>query len=72
MMGRRDQRVLVADDDPVTRMVMSRALRGADFDVTEAADGNDAWAVLSGASPPPWRSWTGTWGAPTVSSSAVV
>ncbi len=40
-------RVLVADDEPAIRQVLSLYLKQADFDVVEAADGARALAVLS-------------------------
>jgi CheY-like chemotaxis protein len=39
-------RVLVADDDPVYRHLLRAALRGWNYDVTEAQDGETAWEIL--------------------------
>lgn len=40
-------RVLVADDERVSRTVVSAMLRRAGYDVVQAADGDEAWAQLS-------------------------
>lgn len=45
-------RVLVADDEPVSRTVVGAMLRKAGYEVTFAHDGEQAWAELSGANPP--------------------
>lgn len=45
-------RVLVADDDPVYRDLLGDLLRQWHFDVILACDGNEAWNILRGASPP--------------------
>lgn len=45
-------RVLVADDDMVTRMMLSATLTDWGLDVTEAEDGNQALEVLTGSDPP--------------------
>lgn len=45
--------VLVADDEPVSRAVVAAVLRKAGYDVRTACDGRQAWAELSGTSPPP-------------------
>lgn len=39
-------RVLVADDEPVSRTIVAAILRKGGYDVTLAADGNEAWQVL--------------------------
>jgi len=43
--------VLVVDDDPTVREVVVSYLRAAKYDVAEAADGETALAVMSGARP---------------------
>jgi CheY-like chemotaxis protein len=40
-------RVLVADDDRVSRKILTHALEGWHFDVVEASDGEVAWSVLA-------------------------
>ena len=45
--------VLVADDDPVTRAVVTAILRKGGYDVIQAADGDQAWAVLQNIERPP-------------------
>ena len=45
-------RVLVADDEPVSRTVVGAMLKKAGYDVTFAADGRQAWRQLSAANPP--------------------
>lgn len=44
--------VLVADDEPVSRTVVSAMLRKAGYAVTLSTDGQDAWKHLSGDNPP--------------------
>jgi two-component system, cell cycle response regulator len=45
-------RVLVADDDPSTRLLLRRALERAGLEVVEAEDGDQAWNLLTrGVSP---------------------
>jgi len=38
--------VLIAEDDAVTRLTLSAALKGMGYEVTVAADGAEAWADL--------------------------
>ena len=45
-------RVLIAEDDAVVRLLLRHWLTAWGFDVTEAADGDQAWAVLERESPP--------------------
>ena len=45
-------RVLVADDDMVTRMMLTATLSDWGLDVTEAEDGHQALEVLTGENPP--------------------
>ncbi|MDR3741719.1 MAG: diguanylate cyclase [Terracidiphilus sp.] len=45
-------RVLIAEDDAVVRLLLRHWLAAWGFDVTEAADGNEAWAVLEQEDPP--------------------
>jgi two-component system cell cycle response regulator len=39
-------RILIADDDPVSRMLLKRALGEWDYEVTVTCDGTEAWAAL--------------------------
>jgi signal transduction histidine kinase len=41
-------RILIADDDPVTRRLLGSILTQRGYDVIAAADGDEAWAVLDG------------------------
>lgn len=45
-------RVLVADDEPVSRTVVGAMLKKAGYEVTFAPDGEQAWQQLSAPSPP--------------------
>lgn len=45
-------RVLVADDEPVSRTVVGAMLKKAGYDVSYAPDGEQAWAQLSTPAPP--------------------
>jgi len=45
-------RVLVADDEPVSRTVVGAMLKKAGYEVSYAFDGEQAWAQLSTATPP--------------------
>ena len=40
-------KILIADDSPITRKVLQRALEKAGFDVIIAEDGDDAWQKLT-------------------------
>ena len=44
-------RILVADDDRLTRKLLTHALEGCDFDVVTAEDGEAAWNALSDGQP---------------------
>lgn len=46
------QRVLVADDDPPTRMLLHAAITQWGYDVVEAGDGEEAWQILQQADAP--------------------
>ncbi len=46
-------RVLVADDDRITRLMVEAWLRKWGYDVVSAVDGQSAWNVLTGPTPPP-------------------
>ncbi len=45
-------RILVADDDPVVRRVIQRAIEEDGWAVQLAADGHEAWRAIEGADPP--------------------
>jgi sigma-B regulation protein RsbU (phosphoserine phosphatase) len=45
-------RVLIAEDDPVSRRLLEATLKNFGFEVILAATGGEAWAVLQGESPP--------------------
>lgn len=45
-------RVLIAEDDAVVRLLLRHWMAGWGFDVVEAADGNQAWAVMTEEHPP--------------------
>ncbi len=45
-------RVLVADDEPVSRTVVGAMLKKAGYEVTFAPDGEQAWQQLSAPNPP--------------------
>jgi CheY-like chemotaxis protein len=40
------KRVLIADDQPSLRLLVSATLASDDYELLEAADGDDAWRVL--------------------------
>jgi type IV pilus assembly protein PilB len=44
-------RVLIADDDPVMRMLLKRFIEGGGFDFAEAADGEEALAAIAEREP---------------------
>ena len=46
-------KVLIAEDDPTTRMMYERLVGKWGYDVVAAEDGGGAWAVLQGDDPPP-------------------
>jgi CheY-like chemotaxis protein len=46
-------RVLVADDERVSRTVVGAMLKKAGYEVSFASDGDQAWQHLSGPNPPP-------------------
>ena len=45
-------RALIADDDPVTRAILIKALMPWNLEVTVAADGTEAWEAISSGQPP--------------------
>jgi len=45
-------KVLVAEDDPVSRRVLEEMLKSWGHEVVAARDGQEAWAVLGGPHPP--------------------
>ena len=46
-------RILIADDDGVSRLLLERTLQGWGYEVTAARDGTEAWAALGAADRPP-------------------
>lgn len=50
--GNTRPQVLIAEDDAVVRLLLKHWLTAWGFDVTEAADGDEAWAVLQQEQPP--------------------
>jgi phosphoserine phosphatase RsbU/P len=46
-------RVLIAEDETVSRLKLSAVLRKRGFDVTEVGDGEAAWQALQAPEPPP-------------------
>jgi sigma-B regulation protein RsbU (phosphoserine phosphatase) len=45
-------RVLIAEDDPVSRRLLEATLKKFGFEVISAATGREAWTVLQGEDPP--------------------
>jgi len=45
-------RVLIADDDPVSRLILERALAAWKYEVIVANDGGEAWGMLQGPDTP--------------------
>src|SRR5262245_61245030 len=50
--GRAGMRVLVAEDDPISRHLLVRTLQGWGYDVTAAPDGAEAWRLFQEAAYP--------------------
>jgi CheY-like chemotaxis protein len=48
----KDMKVLIAEDDPVSRRLLDATLKTFGFEVILAANGAQAWAVLQGEDPP--------------------
>jgi sigma-B regulation protein RsbU (phosphoserine phosphatase) len=46
-------RILIAEDDPVSRRILERTLRQWDYDVVVTCDGKQAWDVLEREDAPP-------------------
>jgi phosphoserine phosphatase RsbU/P len=46
-------KILVADDDLVQRRLLERTLKGWSYSVQTVVNGEEAWEVLSSATPPP-------------------
>lgn len=46
------QKILIADDDPTTRMMLRAAVTQWGYDVTEACDGEEAWKILQRSDAP--------------------
>ena len=46
-------RVLIAEDDPVSRRVLEATLQKWNYQITVTTDGDEAWSALSGDDPPP-------------------
>jgi len=47
-----DPRILIADDEAVSRAILHAALASVGYRVVVAADGNSAWQILNGPNPP--------------------
>lgn len=47
--GESANRILVVDDDPVTRRVLASILERANYDVLASTDGREAWSELAAA-----------------------
>src|SRR5262249_10247029 len=45
-------RVLIAEDEPVSRQLLDNTIRGLGFEVTATQDGQAAWEVLHSPQPP--------------------
>lgn len=45
-------RVLIADDDPPTRMILRAAISQWGYTIQEAINGEDAWKILAEPNPP--------------------
>ena len=45
------KRVLIADDQPSLRMLVSATLAAEDLEVVEAADGDEAWRMMRACQP---------------------
>jgi len=45
------KKVLIADDQPSLRLLMSAALASDDLDIIEAADGDEAWQMIEAERP---------------------
>jgi putative two-component system response regulator len=45
-------KVLIADDDATTRLILQKSLGDWRYDTVEAADGPGAWEILAGDNPP--------------------
>lgn len=45
-------RILIADDDRMSTLMLGRTLEKWDFEVSVAHDGLEAWACISGSEPP--------------------
>lgn len=46
------QKILIADDDPTTRMMLRAAVTQWGYEVTEACDGEEAWEILKRSDAP--------------------
>ena len=44
-------KVLIAEDDAVSRLLLENILRDWGYDVVATSDGTEAWAALSGRTP---------------------
>ena len=51
-------KILIADDDPVSRRLLQNYLQKWGYEVTAAQDGAEAWRLFEAASSP-WSSPTG-------------
>jgi two-component system, cell cycle response regulator len=46
-------RILIAEDDPMTLLLLEKALKGWGYEVVSVRDGNAAWEILRSADSPP-------------------
>ncbi len=46
-------KILISEDDRVSRLLLEAILRKAGYEVIAASDGKEAWEVMQGENPPP-------------------
>jgi diguanylate cyclase (GGDEF)-like protein len=51
--GRCSVRILIAEDDPTTLLMLEQAARSWQYDVVSARDGHSAWEIMRSADSPP-------------------
>ena len=52
-------RILIAEDDVTSRVMLAAVLKKGGHDVVEATNGSDAWEALQNPTLPRWPSSTG-------------